>query len=146
MSINEALVKNAKEFLLDLLPRAGQILRRYFGAEELVSKRKGIHDFVTAADLAVDKFLQEKLVKAFPKIPILTEEAVKGEIDLYRSKSPLWIIDPLDGTANFSRGDSNFSISVALVDKGKTVLGAIFAPVTSRLFWASILEDHAYWN
>jgi len=57
----EKLVKRARNFLLDLLPSAGQIVRRYLHAEELPRKKKGIHDFVTAADMAVDKFLHDNL-------------------------------------------------------------------------------------
>lgn len=146
MQSSELLVKEVKDFLLDLLPKAGQILRRYFHAEELPSHKKGIHDFVTAADLAVDKFLQENLLKKYPEIPILTEETYKGDLDSYSKIPLLWIIDPLDGTANFARGDSNYSISVALVEKVNPILGVIFAPISSRLFWASRDEKHAYWN
>ncbi len=143
---SETLVNEAKDFLLDLLPKAGQILRRYFRAEELPSHKKGIHDFVTAADLAVDKFLQEILLKKYPEIPILTEETFKGDLDSFSKIPRLWIIDPLDGTANFARGDVNFSISIALAEEGSPILGAIFAPISSRLFWASSLEESAYWN
>src|SRR3989338_4788939 len=111
MENNEKLVKSARNFLLDLLPSAGQIVRRYFHAEELPSRKKGVHDFVTAADLAVDTYLQQELSKSFPEIPLLTEETVKGDIYAWKDTSLLWIIDPLDGTANFARGDANHSIS-----------------------------------
>lgn len=146
MQSDPSLVKDARNFLLDLLPRAGQILRRYFHAEELPTQAKGKLDFVTAADLAVDNFLKERLVKAYPQIPILSEETVKDDLVSYKNKPLLWIIDPLDGTSNFSRGDNNFSISVALVDNGQPILGVIFAPISSRLFWASENEKYVYWN
>jgi myo-inositol-1(or 4)-monophosphatase len=139
-------VREIRDYLLDLLPRAGQILRRYFHAEELPSRKKGIHDFVTAADLAVDKFLQGELLKKYPEIPIMTEETVKGDISRFSRAPLIWIIDPLDGTANFARGDVNFSISVALVRYGNPLLGVIFAPISSRLFWAVEGEKSAYWN
>lgn len=146
METSQKNINNALEILLDLLPRAGQILRRYFHAEELPSQKKGIHDFVTAADLAVDKFLQEKLLKTYPKIPILTEESFENDLDSYSKFPLLWIIDPLDGTANFSRGDVNFSISVALVENRKPILGVIFAPISSRFFWTTAYEKYSYWN
>lgn len=139
-------VKEALNFLIDLLPRAGQILRRYFHAEELPSKKKGTHDFVTAADLAVDSFIKKQLSKKYPDIAILSEETAKGDLATYKDISPLWMIDPLDGTANFARADVNFSISIALVEKGIPVLGVIFAPISSRLFWATKYDKSAYWN
>src|SRR3990167_4665998 len=95
----EKLVKKARNYLLDLLPVAGQIVRRYLHAEELPSKKKGIHDFVTAADLAVDKFLKDHLNKDFSDIPILSEETFTGSFKQFEEKELLFIIDPLDGTS-----------------------------------------------
>src|SRR3989337_3387634 len=100
----EKLVKTARNYLLDLLPVAGQIVRRYLHAEELPSKNKGIHDFVTAADLAVDKFLQQNLKKNCSEIPILSEETFEGDLNKYINTDLQFIIDPLDGTSNFARG------------------------------------------
>ncbi|KKS46845.1 hypothetical protein A3J20_05695 [Candidatus Gottesmanbacteria bacterium RIFCSPLOWO2_02_FULL_42_29] len=142
----EKLVKTARNYLLDLLPSAGQIVRRYLHAEELPSKKKGIHDFVTAADLAVDDFLQRMLKKEFPTIPLLTEETFEGDFNDYRQNELLFIIDPLDGTSNFARGDDNFSISVALVERKEPLLGVIFSPISSRLFWATYRDKKAFWN
>lgn len=142
----ERLVKYAKNFLLDLLPSAGQIVRRYLHAEELPSRKKGIHDFVTEADLAVDKFLKANLSNNFPDIPILSEETVNDSLDKYEKKDILFVIDPLDGTSNFSRGDDNFCISVGLVEKGESILGVIFQPIQSRLFWTTYRDKRAYWN
>lgn len=142
----EQLVKSARNFLLDLLPSAGQIVRRYLHAEELPSKKKGIHDFVTAADLAVDKFLQENIKKDFSGIPILSEETFEGDFRKYAEKELLFIIDPLDGTSNFARGDDNFCISVALAEKGESLLGVIFSPISSRLFWTTYRDKKAFWN
>ena len=142
----EKLVKKVRNFLLDLLPMAGQIVRRYHLAEELPSKQKGVHDFVTAADLAVDKFLKENLNKNFLEIPILSEETFEGNLKVYENKDLLFIIDPLDGTSNFSRGDDNFCISVGLVERGEPLLGVIFSPISSRLFWTTYRDKKAFWN
>ena len=142
----EKLVKKARNYLLDLLPVAGQIARRYLHAEELPSKKKGVHDFVTAADLAVDKFLKENLNKEFSVIPILSEETFDGDFKKYTNKDLLFIIDPLDGTSNFARGDDNFCISVGLVERGEPLLGVIFSPISSRLFWATYRDIKAFWN
>jgi myo-inositol-1(or 4)-monophosphatase len=134
------------DFLRDLLPRTGQIVRRYFHSEDLLSYKKGIHDFVTAADLAVNKFLEKELGKKYPNISILTEEGKSTDYVNMRNNDYLWIIDPLDGTANFTRGDNNFSISVALVRFGRPVVGVIFVPVTGRLFWPTVYNKQSFWN
>lgn len=144
--MDEKLIVQSKDFLLNLLPRAGQIARSYFHAEELLSHKKGIHDIVTEADLKIDGFLHQKLSKEFPDIPILTEETAKGDLESYEDEELLWVVDPLDGTANFARGDANYSISVALVSRGEPLVGVIFAPVSSRLFWASCNDSYSFWN
>lgn len=135
-----------QEDLLNLLPRAGQILRRYFHSEDLESKKKGTIDVVTAADLAVDKFLIANLPQICGEIPILTEETAKEDYLKYKDELLMWVVDPLDGTANFARGDANFSISVALVSLGKPLVGCLFLPVSGRLFWARENKKGAFWN
>lgn len=146
MTTSQEFIKSARSFLLDLLPQAGQVARSFFHMEKLPAKGKGKLDFVTDADLAVDKFLITEIKNKFPGLPIMTEETVKGNIDEFKEENLLWVIDPLDGTANFARGDVNFSISVALVEKGSSLLGVIFAPISSRLFWTTAFDKYAYWN
>lgn len=146
MKITEHFIKHTRSYLLNLIPRAGQIVRRYFHAEDLRREQKTVHDFVTAADLAVNDFLHKELTQKYPDIPILTEEADHKSLNAHKNKPLLWIIDPLDGTTNFSRGDSNFSISIALVSKAKPVIGVIFIPTSSKLMWATTLGKHAYMN
>jgi myo-inositol-1(or 4)-monophosphatase len=74
----------------------------------------------------------ERLSKAYPKIPIFTEE---GEKDKSQSRTR-WIVDPLDGTTPWVWGNSGFSISVALEQDGKVVVGAIYDPVMEEFFYA----------
>ena len=146
MIIDKPFIKQAQSFILDFLPRAGQIVRSYFQSESLSKKAKEYRDFATQADLAADKFISQTLRREYPDIPLLTEETCQGEISRFKREKLVWVVDPLDGTANFSRGDSNFSISIALVSLGRPVLGAIFAPVSSRLFWSNSYSGKSYWN
>lgn len=139
-------LSGVETFLLDLLPRAGHILRRYFHSENLSKKKKGELDFVTEADLAVDAFIKKELEKFSSDIPILSEETAPEDFSSCAEKELLWVVDPLDGTSNFSRGSENFSISIALVSYGLPLIGAIFAPISSRLFWARSDEESAFWN
>ena len=134
------------EYLLDLLPRAGQIARRYFHSEGLPTQTKTKLDFVTAADLAVDDFLRKNLLSKFSHIALLTEETAPKDLSSFLHEELLWVVDPIDGTTNFSRGNDNYSINVALVSHGLPLVGVVFAPVQSRLFWARADRDYAYWN
>lgn len=135
-----------RNHLLDLMPKAGQILRKYFHAEALQITRKGHIDIVTEADLEVDQFFRTELSRAYKDIPVLTEETAPSDIETLADAEYLWVVDPLDGTANFARNDGNFSISVALVSRSVPLLGVIFVPVSSRLFWAQQDKEGAFWN
>ncbi|MBI2616793.1 hypothetical protein HYW55_01505 [Candidatus Gottesmanbacteria bacterium] len=139
-------LSKVRDFLINILPTAGQIIRRYYHAEMIPQKKKGTIDFVTVADLKADEFLRDQLHRQFPDIPVLTEETAPSDLDQYIKHELLFIVDPLDGTANFARGDANYSISVGLSWKGQSILGVLFVPVSSRMFWAQADRDGAYWN
>lgn len=122
--------------LLNLLPKAGEVILKYWLKKDIYTKRKSSIDIVTAADLETDRFISGFLKSKYPQIPILSEETAPFDYSSYIDREFLWIVDPLDGTANFSRGDSNFCISIALVSYGKPIIGVIYKPVEKLLYWA----------
>lgn len=85
------------------------------------TKMKGAQDFLTEADGATEMFLREELGRLFPGEPILGEEG-GGDVP---ADGPLWILDPIDGTSNFSRGGHRWCVSVGLAFDGRAVLGAV---------------------
>ncbi|GEA52220.1 inositol monophosphatase [Vibrio inusitatus NBRC 102082] len=91
---------------------------------------KGPQDFLTETDLAVELLIRERLYTAFPEDSVYGEET-GGEI-----KSNTWILDPIDGTANFARGIPHFCIVMAYVCDNDTKLGLIFDPIHDELFTA----------
>jgi len=113
--------------------KAAKILIRDFGElENLQVSRKGPGDFVTASDKRVEKILIEELQKARPKYSILSEEV--GEIN--NDKSFKWIIDPIDGTANFLHSIPHFAISIGLEHNGEIICGIIYDPIKDEMFSA----------
>ena len=117
-------------FVTSLAVEAGEMLMKFFqsGSYDIVEK-EGV-DFTTEADQKTDKFIISHLRAKFPSYMILTEESAVGtNFSSFANADECWIVDPLDGTTNFSRGDTNFSISIALVKKGIPVLGVIYLPV-----------------
>lgn len=90
---------------------------------------------VSEADIAVDNFLRERLTALAPDCGWLSEET---EDDRARLQTPrLWVVDPIDGTRAYLSGRDDWSISVALVENGRPVIGAIFAPMENALYAAS---------
>tara|TARA_B100001123_G_scaffold433636_1_gene558713 strand:- start:292 stop:1077 length:786 start_codon:yes stop_codon:yes gene_type:complete len=113
--------------------KASKILIRDFGEiENLQVSLKGPGDFVTASDKKVEKVLIEELQKARPNYSILSEEV--GKID--NDESFKWIIDPIDGTANFLHGIPHFAISIGLEHEQEIVCGIIYDPIKDEMFVA----------
>ena len=124
--------------------KASKILIRDFGEiEKLQVSIKGPGDFVTASDKKVEKILIEELQKARPTYSILSEE--RGEIK--NDDSFKWIIDPIDGTANFLHGIPHFAISIGLEHNKEIICGIIYDPIKDEMFTAekgngSYLNNH----
>jgi len=111
----------------------GEVLKRYFGGlrPEEVSE-KGVNDWVSAADRASEDVILEMLHRLTPGIGVLAEESGRrGDAGLS------WVVDPLDGTANFVRRFPHFGVSVALVEDDRPLLGAVFDPLRDDLFSAA---------
>jgi myo-inositol-1(or 4)-monophosphatase len=111
---------------------AGDLQRRYFADRStLATSFKGPQDYLTAADGAVERQVVASLKAAFPGDGVLGEES-GGSHD----PAALWVVDPIDGTANFANGIGHFCISIAFVAAGREEMGAIYDPVRGDMFLA----------
>ena len=122
--------------ILDLMRFAAQrsMLPRFRDLADGDVEMKGEDDPVTIVDREVEAFLTEALTKLAPGVAVVGEEAVHAdETVLEKLKEQCWIIDPLDGTANFTEGKEPFGIIIALADAGKAVAGWIYDPNKDRL-------------
>lgn len=110
---------------------AGKILRQGFSKPHQISY-KGIINIVTEMDRESEHLVCEILRQDFPGYGILGEEGsqVQG------SEDALWIIDPLDGTTNYSKGYPLFGVSIALEKYNQIVLGVVYNPLLDELFVA----------
>ena len=122
LSVAESLAKRAGELCLEIQQNLGDV------------HYKSKKDVVTRADIASEKLIVEGIRSVFPTHCIRTEEAgvIEGEDPRY-----LWIIDPVDGTVNFSRGIPLWGISIALHFEGKPLVAAINLPNLGELYTAS---------
>lgn len=122
VAVAEDLAKKAGDLCLELQKNLGDV--RY----------KSVKDVVTIADVGSEKLIVEGLRKAFPTHAIRTEEAgvIEGSDSRYR-----WIIDPVDGTVNFSRGIPLWGISIALHFEGKPLVAVVNLPKLGELFVAA---------
>ncbi|HEV8229431.1 MAG TPA: inositol monophosphatase [Candidatus Limnocylindria bacterium] len=100
----------------------------------IVTRKRGRANFATAADHAAEKAVLERLAAHDATIPVLTEEAPKKEL---RTAERLWVVDPIDGTLNFSRAIPFYCVVIAYVEGGRTRAAAVHAPRTGETFVAS---------
>ena len=125
-----------KQFLAPALAAVGDagqlLLEQYKTFDRRKSKLKSKHEIVTAADVLSEKIILAQLKKKFPDHSFLSEEAGANK----KSSDYLWILDPLDGTTNFSIHDPLWAISLALVYQGQPVLGVVNAPALGEIYTA----------
>lgn len=116
----------------------GKVLRELFHSPRNI-KLKGHRDLVTDADHAAQEAITRLLRRAFPEHGFLTEE---DDPDLPTAGDVVWVIDPLDGTSNYSRRQPNFAVSVAAQTRGgggdgpEGLAGVVYDPVRDELFSA----------
>jgi 3'(2'), 5'-bisphosphate nucleotidase len=111
---------------------AGRVIMTYFTGE-FSTRSKDDNSPVTDADIAANTLIVNALVKAFPSIPVVAEEdkeIIKGKHELF------WLVDPLDGTLSFVRGEPEFTVNIGLIHHHRPVLGVIYVPPLHTLYFA----------
>jgi len=123
--------KNTLEVASTAAQKAGEILLDHFGSVKQV-KRKSQGNLVTEADILSEKFIIDFLKKEYPDFRVLSEES--------NSSTPInnftWVVDPLDGTNNYTFGIPFFCVNIALVHDDDILLGITYDPVRGELFQA----------
>ncbi len=115
--------------VVDILPLFNQLKDH-----EVSDKESG--EIVTAADIRAEKRLISSLTKALPRSTTVGEEEVSENasvIERLSGEAAVWVIDPLDGTRNFSKGKERFAVIVALCHKGETLMGWIYNPIEEAM-------------
>ena len=125
----------ARQYAVQLALGAGGILRDFLVQGVAHEQKEGL-DFTTVADKKVEEFLRDNLISRFPQTRFLGEETAEDDYLKLKDAENLWIVDPLDGTINFSRGHQNFAISIGLVSFGLPRLGVIHIPMRDEIYWA----------
>ncbi|MCA3599332.1 MAG: inositol monophosphatase [Methylobacterium sp.] len=111
--------------------KLGETALSYFGrTDALEISMKGFQDWLTIADGMVEREFRAMIAEAFPGDAVMGEEQGGG------ASERLWIIDPIDGTANFARGDRQWCVSIGFVLNGRPELGLIHAPALGEMWLA----------
>ncbi|MCR9109577.1 3'(2'),5'-bisphosphate nucleotidase CysQ [Marivita sp. XM-24bin2] len=111
---------------------AGDRIMEIYEADDFDVRSKSDDSPVTAADEAADALISAGLRAAFPEIALITEEQADTH-DLH--VQDFLIVDPLDGTKEFIHRRGDFTVNIALVEKGVPTRGVVYAPAKRRLFY-----------
>lgn len=114
--------------------KAGSAVLKFKPTEGLVHK-EGRGNPVTAADLASEKIIIDTIRKHFPQHQIMAEETA-SEVANPLEAEHLWVIDPIDGTNNFSHSRNYSAISIGYIEKGTIKTAAVYNPFSQDLFIA----------
>ena len=115
---------------------AGREIMRIYATDFAVHEKSN-QSPVTEADEAAERLILERLRALNPALPIVAEESVaRGDIPAVDGK-PFWLVDPLDGTREFVSRNGEFTVNIALIDRGAPILGAVHLPVQERTSFAS---------
>lgn len=119
-------------FAARLARRAGELAHGAFGTA--ATSLKGRHDVLTEMDPKVERLIRAALAERYPDDAFLgEEEGISGSLD---TAGRAWVVDPIDGTANYARGIDRYCVSIACVEDGRPVLGVIYDPCHDRLYAA----------
>ena len=127
-------IKQRLDAALEICTSAGELaLEKFINLESLSVEKKGVQDLVSEADREVELLIRDNLTKRFPDDGLIGEEFENKE----PGNSPYsWIIDPIDGTANYLRGISVWAVVLACVDEEATQIGVVYDPVHQEMFYA----------
>lgn len=119
----------------DAATEAGLLLVSLRKTQVIVSDLKAQRDYVTLGDLKSDALIREWIKSRFPEHQILSEEDADGE---RMFEGPLWIVDPLDGTVNYLKGQNAVAVSIAFAIDGVVQVGVVHCPFVGETFSAML--------
>ncbi|MGF1874436.1 3'(2'),5'-bisphosphate nucleotidase CysQ [Photobacterium frigidiphilum] len=125
------LLESIYEIALD----AGKVIMNHYHSGVHVEE-KADHSPVTAADIAANDIIVERLMMLTPDIPILSEESVHSSWSERQGWTAFWLVDPLDGTKEFLRQNGEFTVNIALIEGGKPTLSVVHAPALNKSWLA----------
>ena len=132
--INPEQLKKFQQAAIDAAHSGGKILRKYWGKISIIKKKSSPSDLVTEADQESEQIIKDFLLKQYP------DHGFQGEeLGIYSigSEEFTWVVDPLDGTTNYTHNFPMVCISIALVHNKKSIVGVIYNPFTEELYHAA---------
>jgi myo-inositol-1(or 4)-monophosphatase len=133
------------QFASNLAEKAGDLIVEMRASRQLNMNFKSGIELVTNADIAADQLISDAIRERFPEHRILAEESAPDIAAITDTSTPLWIIDPIDGTVNYAHYHPQVAISIAYAERGKVQVGVVYSPFQAEMF-SAIRHQGAWMN
>jgi len=120
--------------LLDIARSAGEQIMRIYATEFTVDMKED-QSPVTEADLAAHRVINMDLERITPGMPVLSEESAATPFEHRSRWESYWLVDPLDGTKEFISKNGDFTVNIALIQRGVPVAGVVHVPATGMSYY-----------
>jgi len=122
--------------VIDIAEQASKAILKVYETDFGVEQK---HDStpLTQADLAAHQVIEAGLNQLDPLFPVLSEESAAIPFEERSSWETYWLVDPLDGTREFVKRNGEFTVNIALIHQGKTILGVVHVPVSGDCYYAA---------
>jgi myo-inositol-1(or 4)-monophosphatase len=128
-------IRTRLDFAKKLTKKAGEKAIVFFESiGDLIVQQKGAQDLVSNADLEVEVFIRKRIAESYPNDGIVGEEHANVE----GTSGYTWVIDPIDGTANFLTAIPSWCVVLACVHDDQTKLGVVYEPSHNEMFWGAM--------
>lgn len=124
---------------------AGKLISEKRQQGDIQHDYKDQQELVTNADLAADALIVSIIKEQYPDHRFLTEETCKDKSESKNLETPIWIIDPIDGTVNYAHGQMMVGVSIAFAFEGEVQVGVVYNPFMEEMF-SAILGQAAELN
>lgn len=123
------------EGIIDIARKAGDVTMKYY-RKEIDINLKEDRSPVTEADKEANTYIVKRLKEMDRTIPVISEEARLPDYEERQQWERFWLVDPLDGTKEFIKGLDEFTVNIALIEKGVPVMGVVVAPALDITYYS----------
>lgn len=120
--------------VVNLIKQAGSAVMEIYRQDFAVYEKEDASP-VTEADITAEKIIFDGLKELTPDIPVVGEEHVAAGEAADLTQKYFWLVDPVDGTADFVKKNGEFTINIALIEDTAPVFGAVYVPVTETVYY-----------
>ncbi|MGA8163784.1 MAG: inositol monophosphatase family protein [Waddliaceae bacterium] len=131
--MNHQEVKSYLQVATQVAEEGGKVLTKYWGRLSNISKKSFTWDLVTEADQESEEVILQLLTELYPSHAILAEESGLKQAE---ESEYLWVVDPLDGTTNYTHQYPMVCVSVALMFQNEIIAGVVYNPILNEMFQA----------